>query len=101
MIRPLPRSTPADTLFPDTTLFRSRGPGRRLAELHMQDGPPLRRQPVGFPADSDGLKRIDIGNHAPPLTRPATLSQLPRWTWVNETILDALDRKSTRLNSSN
>src|SRR3546814_19344753 len=67
-----------------------RGPGRRLADLHMQDGPPLRLQPVGFPAASDGVKRIDIGNHAPPLTRPATLSHLPRWTLVTDTILEPL-----------
>src|SRR5258707_8832437 len=72
MIRRPPRST----LFPYTTLFRSKGTIERVSEVRRH--PPLRRgKPTGWLAD-------------PPAKPPLSCNQL----YV------AQDRKSTRLNSS-
>src|SRR3546814_19478176 len=56
MIRRPPRSTRTDTLFPDTTLFRSARNGRGLA------GTAIGRQAGGhFAGDSDSLRRRGAG----------------------------------------
>src|SRR3546814_13551358 len=69
MIRRPPRSTRTDTLFPYTTLFRSRDACLRLVE-----GQPAA---IGDPAIIDGLITRDIlrrvdGNARPQLCPPAT-----------------------------
>src|SRR3712207_7637846 len=79
MIRRPPRST----LFPYTTLFRSRqglAPGRRMARL---DAEPDRRAALGR-RFRGGRGRLDRGNRGE-LSRPRGRNR---------------DRKSTRLNSS-
>src|SRR3546814_3478296 len=46
MIRPPPRSTRTDTLFPYTTLFRSLAPARRQRLARLEDGPHAGRTDV-------------------------------------------------------
>src|SRR3546814_6546050 len=68
MIRPPPRSTRTDTLFPYTTLFRSALPGRQLRPLRKRAHPRRRRlldrgtlqaglgaQPIHQPFDHAGI----------------------------------------------
>src|SRR3546814_10981639 len=84
MLRRPPRSTRTDTLFPDTTLFRSNGLSavRRLLLLDTYDEPP---RPFGAAGQVDFLADVrrdacDFSPHAPHRLHG--------------------DRKSTRLNSS-
>src|SRR3546814_1376728 len=49
MIRPPPRSTRTDTLFPYTTLFRSLGPALRLVGI------------IGFLVSATGLLELRVG----------------------------------------
>src|SRR3546814_12672979 len=100
MIRRPPRSTRTDTLFPYTTLFRSRGlqPGARAFQR-----PPVGAEQVHFPARVetgiiDRLRRLEAGNGAdrqrPVFALPAPVHAGARGN------SGQLDRKSTRLNSS-
>src|SRR3546814_13600713 len=75
MIRRPPRSTRTDTLFPYTTLFRSRD------ELHVGDAVPL--------DESERLQRVEAVHHH----RGAAET-------VHSVGPARRDRKSTRLNSS-
>src|SRR3546814_17878724 len=75
MIRRPPRYTRTDTLFPDTTLFRSCSPRRQRAP-----GPTTAPRPTTDPAASADVCR---GPHQPVVVGA-----------------DHRDRKSTRLNSS-
>src|SRR3546814_16654259 len=99
MIRPPPRSTRTDTLFPYTTLFRSALPGRQLRPLRKRAHPRRRRlldrgtlqaglgaQPIHQPFDHAGI----AGAEEPEMheSRKELIDISP------------LDRKSTRLNSS-
>src|SRR3546814_21009351 len=54
MIRRPPRSTRSDTLFPDTTLFRSVGDGTGIPPLALLDDP--KPQPKGY--DEDTLETL-------------------------------------------
>src|SRR3546814_2104825 len=64
MIRRPPRSTRTDTLFPYTTLFRSRLPrGRRKVMGHEQGAAPRCRQRVGLSAG--GADRSPVAPRAP------------------------------------
>src|SRR3546814_13005638 len=66
MILPPPRSTPTDTLFPYTTLFRAYKAGRALALLAWEKaGDDLAREPRGtecFGVDA-APARLDLGEH--------------------------------------
>src|SRR3546814_18186164 len=94
MIRPPPRSTRTDTLFPYTTLFRS-----NIVDFidHAQ-----RIFPIGrLDKDSEGLILLtsngDIVNE---ILRAENNHEKEYLVGVNKAVTDALDRKSTRLNSS-
>src|SRR3546814_5896923 len=107
MIRLPPRSTRTDTLFPYTTLFRSRAGdiarGGRTEE-HRRFGdlfdlaPPLHRDPVVM-----RLPRFRIGGEA---FHPFGIGDRPRRDTVHPPLWPpferehAKDRTSTRLNSS-
>src|SRR3546814_8404991 len=82
MIRRPPRSTRTDTLFPYTTLFRSRHDaqplGRVAGDLARQQGAP--------PHEARGIHAVRLGLLQPVLGE----TRIPR---------QPLDRKSTRLNS--
>src|SRR3546814_19014077 len=99
MIRPPPRSTRTDTLFPSTTLFRSIGKvredvlgnvfrhditaqGVRFETAPALDGPPTARCLVLVTPDAQRSMNTYLG------------------ACVNLTPDDVRDRKSTRLNSS-
>src|SRR3546814_16551371 len=90
MIRRPPRTTRTDTLFPYTTLFRSILPPastRKKRPLSQQDGchPHARLLPISVPAWRHGDQPCSVrADHSPALGRETS----------------ALDRKSTRLNSS-
>src|SRR3712207_8545413 len=84
MIRRPPRST----LFPYTTLFRSRGSGGRVAAGDR------RRQGLRHRPDLVGAQAGDPDVTA--LSGPRLL----RWALVPIGNADGIDRKSTRLNSS-
>src|SRR3546814_20967182 len=96
MRRRPPRSTRTDTLFPDTTLFRSReghvrprrGGGVPVYALHAAEGL------AGAHLFHDHLPSDRVGT-APEVTP----MKFPRPV-QNSTTLRMLDRKSTRLNSS-
>src|SRR5256885_12555037 len=92
MIRRPPRST----LFPYTTLFRS----RRCAVMAMREllvpGDRLRPLPVGSDELGTELSGIDA-LELPISPAPGRLSRVWGAAWPK---LAALDRKSTRLNSS-
>src|SRR3546814_9507970 len=98
MIRPPPRSTRTDTLFPDTTLFRS----PHAPQHHgLQQGAPgtrsLRRRPLRCGHVRQGEDRGEPGLS---LERDGAGAPRPRGTQDHR--LDgaaAVDRKSTRLNS--
>src|SRR5256885_5562105 len=79
MIRRPPRST----LFPYTTLFRSM---RTVVPFDLQGREPFLRSPHMIGDDGDGVVELDDLTHA--------LDGLGR------RVIHALDRKSTRLNSS-
>src|SRR3546814_15672265 len=89
MIRRPPRSTRTDTLFPYTTLFRSRMLGQQLARDH---------QMLGQAARLVILERQVIG----PLVQEDADGEFHRQGQQQdgEDLPDQADRKSTRLNSS-
>src|SRR3546814_5505043 len=128
MIRRPPRSTRTDTLFPYTTLFRSssdQAPPRRhfpasFAELHLT--PPHRRceewrhgrhrvaHETGTETvmgDEEGAEQGELAitrtGDKLRLAREAaglTLADVASRTRITQRHLEAIDRKSTRLNSS-
>src|SRR3546814_13493344 len=105
MIRAPPRSTRTDTLFPYTTLFRSgraraRGSGARHAPA-ASFGRYGRGDEARFrlaARGGGGAQRPDDRGDTPRGAR-AGRSELARRS-VRGTLATALDRKSTRLNSS-
>src|SRR3712207_7058355 len=82
MIRRPPRST----LFPYTTLFRSKAPGTRGLE-DLFHGRPLPHLPAGAERKDGWMRRIVVSE----FVSLDGVVEDPGWT---------LDRKSTRLNSS-
>src|SRR3546814_19160482 len=96
-IRRPPRSTPTDTLFPYTTLFRSArtaafGPGARSQPAETSLALRERRDRLTQPrAVEIGPQRIDEQQFG--------ISRLPQQE-VRQPALARGDRKSTRLNSS-
>src|SRR3546814_18096953 len=68
MIRRPPRSTLTDTLFPDTTLFRSalhkRDPGARCGGPAERDEAYQRDRPVADEIERVGLERLAVGDKA-------------------------------------
>src|SRR3546814_14806084 len=98
MIRRQPRSTRTDTLFPSTTLFRSKVPkadysrdGDAIMALH--------------PNASDEVKDLRLNNRAIVLaTEWLSAKQMEKQSAAEADAIKAefmdLDRKSTRLNSS-
>src|SRR3546814_17560254 len=96
MIRRPPRSTRTDTLFPYTTLFRSRS-GSQDEEYSVQYSPVIgarhttrliRQKRLNDPPFR--VAQIKTGHDPPPLSKENHIS--PKW--------GTQDRKSTRLNSS-
>src|SRR3546814_6277825 len=96
MIRRPPRSTRTDTLFPYTTLFRSRSLHPRVprwtSEIQI-----VRYRRLGLPDGPTGLSNLE--------TSLRNRSIIPPGVRLNEFIavilrLPSLDRTSTRLNSS-
>src|SRR3546814_16701582 len=89
-IRRPPRSTRTDTLFPDTTLFRSRIAAAKNIEISdiVGSGPAgrIRKSDLGLPVAA--LAPPPVEERSPILTTPAAAKE------------PAVDRKSTRLNSS-
>src|SRR3546814_7572666 len=93
MIRRPPRSTRTDTLFPDTTLFRSLGAARIAGHAARCTAAQRRRGPVQGAGCSAGEPRVRIGLPfraltdllavalqdalPPPLTAPETLRPTP------------------------
>src|SRR3546814_12693138 len=102
MLRRPPRSTRPDTLFPDTTLFRSADKVRALVAIdhrlenfglerqHPLD--PLRRDIVAFVVDDQVLLAIGDDDAALSVDMADIAGMQPR--------PPVGDRKSTRLNSS-
>src|SRR3546814_20893311 len=87
-IRRPPRSTRTDTLFPYTTLFRS---GTEDPPVWWNMGSrPSKFFDAGEKVDS---KRIELSFHFPNVASP---NNVEGKQWV----IDHIDRKSTRLNSS-
>src|SRR3546814_20178097 len=72
MIRRPPRSTRTDTLFPYTTLFRSRKDGS-LYRSHLQARPSRRRRPVAQEPDACVGLQVQAGTE----TRPPRRDQPP------------------------
>src|SRR3546814_4693886 len=97
MIRRPPRSTPTDTLFPSTTLFRSAEPAARRSAHRLQR---QREQARGdlFPCRDDD---VIFGGVVARIRLAAEIDQsvgLARHRRDDDG--DLVDRKSTRLNSS-
>src|SRR3546814_10443736 len=101
MIRPPPRSTRTDTLFPYTTLFRSThrsyAVGCHLGLIH-RDGPDDTDLGARLVHEEDVREQLQI---AYPAVHPgsalfAALALQP----VQDFVIRPVDRKSTRLNSS-
>src|SRR3546814_15220604 len=100
MIRRPPRSTRTDTLFPDTTLFRSEG---EFSDAEYHDTLREELLAAGFPDD-------EVGNAFAWLDGLAEQRQLPLvfgpyrstriYTRDEIAKISTEDRKSTRLNSS-
>src|SRR3546814_15149140 len=88
MIRRPPSATRTDTLFPYTTLFRSRG----------LQGSPLRRTPQG-PATSPA-QRQDQQDRDPRRVQGPDHHSRQGALIHPQTVSRPVDRKSTRLNSS-
>src|SRR3546814_15134631 len=86
MIRPPPRSTRTDTLFPYTTLFRS----RRRGVVHHHDEARARAAVPRFAARCARPHGAGTWHHRLPEPRSAP----------HDVRDDERDRKSTRLNSS-
>src|SRR3546814_18825634 len=102
MIRRPPRSTRTDTLFPYTTLFRSKRArklaedvgeaivSRRLAKIALTEDSPIL---TGYLSDASGWKIFD----------QVTVGAVARegaWKEALALVEQEQDRKSTRLNSS-
>src|SRR3546814_20986767 len=88
MIRPPPRSTRTDTLFPYTTLFRS-----------LQKILKLRRRGRRQPRQAQRKVHRSRSPPRPPAVGPKSLLRAVR-TWLQRPPEAPADRKSTRLNSS-
>src|SRR3546814_20534647 len=104
MIRRPPRSTRTDTLFPDTTLFRSFASKWLLCEGQAEYAIlGAVADKLGCPLDAHGIAVIDYQNNGSPGAF-AALARALNYPWAM--ICDGdqggndQDRKSTRLNSS-
>src|SRR3546814_10428879 len=111
MIRRPPRSTRTYTLFPDTTLFRSSARQIAVRGGTVGYGYNMNSMAICVPADlcaSDlqigfAVARLHAGNYlniVEHLYARFPLRQLNRKLGHGDIIMTALDRKSTRLNSS-
>src|SRR3546814_13338938 len=97
MIRRPPRSTRTDTLFPDTTLFRSNELAVRAVE---QENSALEQEINNLKTEQE-LRRTLAGNSAMAIIqRHSTRAAGSRGVFEGDTTRDRLHRKSTRLNSS-
>src|SRR3546814_6491832 len=102
MIRRPPRSTRTDTLFPDTTRFRSVFPGRDLRAAITQARVEPQRGMAAMALDD----AVALALQAAPGTRlfnavlPSRPDQALRIGLVLPEYAEGADRKSTRLNSS-
>src|SRR3546814_16374433 len=97
MIRRPPRSTRTDTLFPYTTLFRSRAV--RVSEKSAVDALVPRLETVGVAVD-ETVAELTARAVTTGFSRfPVYDGDLDQIVGVSH-VKDALDRKSTRLNSS-
>src|SRR3546814_10718008 len=99
MRRP-PRSTRTDTLFPDTTLFRSATPYGALiagSPLEQADAAIILLHGRGQPAQTmlDLARQIDL----PTIAWVAPQAPAGAWYTPKYDAFDPKDRKSTRLNS--
>src|SRR3546814_20514900 len=94
MIRRPPRSTRTDTLFPYTTLFRSRQ-GRDVTDLCAVDRYIARLGPA-YAKRTQELLASDWKS----ISAWCVENGLPSFPTSPETVVAYLDRKSTRLNSS-
>src|SRR3546814_9323620 len=106
MIRRPPRSTRTDTLFPYTTLFRSKELRGAAKIEHDRNEILLRKyaayartvmnsEKIGISADTQSRRAFDRVIEA---LSDSSLDHLRSSTWDGAS--DLLDRKSTRLNSS-
>src|SRR3546814_11240115 len=93
-----PRATRTDTLFPYTTLFRSVGAGRRLADLHI-DALMVERDLAGHGNAALVRAQIERSERKAEL-RGQTTKPRPRDGMEATLPIGLVDRKSTRLNSS-
>src|SRR3546814_11933329 len=99
MLRRPPRSTRTDTLFPYTTLFRS----RRVLDIELNA---VTDNPLVFPdkqAEHVEEQVVSAGHfHGMPLALAMSYvkAAIPVLASISERRLNKLDRKSTRLNSS-
>src|SRR3546814_12377155 len=108
MIRRPPRSTRTDTLFPYTTLFRSRCSS--LAQLVLACGQPLARGLTGQrldPPDAAGDRAFAQDLEESNVAQRPHMGAAAQFDRIGTLVLAAhredahfLDRKSTRLNSS-
>src|SRR3546814_17190219 len=96
MLRPPPRSTRTDTLFPYTTLFRSRVDGMQQMRQGMMDATQQGNAPERMDARVKGMEAMVDALKA---AKPATEKLYAVLDDEQKKIADQ-DRKSTRLNSS-
>src|SRR3546814_21094631 len=97
MIRRPPRSTRTDTLFPDTTLFRSDGRGAARKYHHQCRG----RRNLWFRGRKLAATDGQFHPRCQPCLSPRALHRLlRRHQWRVHRWRARTDRKSTRLNSS-
>src|SRR3546814_21068958 len=96
MIRPPPRSTRTDTLFPYTTLFRS-VPGDVMQVSVENIGTLERKLTVKFPAERF---ETQVSARIAEMGRTVRLKGFRPGKVPTTVIKQRLDRKSTRLNSS-
>src|SRR3546814_11092720 len=103
MLRPPPNSTRTDPLFPSTTVFRSEGPGPHFP--YLGSPPAACKSPRPAPPYIDegaNPMSVEIAKDGPvtivTIERPAKRNAVDPAT--ADALRDALDRKSTRLNSS-
>src|SRR3546814_3902190 len=114
MIRRPPRSTRTDTLFPYTTLFRSKPAPESFAELSEKVVPAvvnisttqtLKREerqdaPQPAPGSPEELFKDFFDRHRPDITPRRAMSLGSGFIVDPEGYIVTKDRKSTRLNSS-